>query len=731
MKQIYSYTGTKKIYSPIKIKKEFKQKHIFLVIICLLFIPFNFLHSQVFEFDSINSTVRVEGFVKVDNDCNGAPNPPPPKSNLIQSFIRSGVHNYYILSDLFLTHVCDHVPFEVSAWARGEFLLDGDNTDTLEIKWLNCANVKAFSELFNALAWGTEEFTLNFVIKGQPIGAPVTCYYEWRHFGAGLTEHEWDLEDPVFSDSYFSLDDTIQWNPNEPFYFADPPDFTGWNLLEKDSTFQTFIGDTITLVLGSYVGDTITNQVPPHAFHNSDKAYAVQHGWIKLSLKQPADPLGSYMLFSNDIGADREFSDSKNPGNEFMDPGDMYRWRMDNIFSTNSYGQFDDAMAFFTDPKPYSIATGAPTCSGLPVNSLTNLYFDLDGFDALNVSLNQHVIFGPGLPSVAKFNSTCIHNSEYLWISYDDDKPEHYVDSIPTSSFSPGLWHTYGTSPERDEIIGLHVLPYYPSPCVPYPYADESYVSKYLDPNPDSIIQLNDDDIDALDIKSNACAFNYFSPDHEATYGLLPGSIYEVRSIGPTPSIEVINGNTHLGLPVGTDINAFEFVWLYDTLENRYGLALLFSVDDDDPLTPVNESGALNPAMIYGSFLNGTYFEYLIDPLDEDIDAIAANSTPWLDPSIILSINETKVPENRNIISNYPNPFSDYTNIIYNVLESNHVELSIYDMHRRKVATLVDEYMIKGVHSHQFNASGLIPGVYVCSLRYGSINVIKKIMIIK
>lgn len=55
-----------------------------------------------------------------------------------------------------------------------------------------------------------------------------------------------------------------------------------------------------------------------------------------------------------------------------------------------------------------------------------------------------------------------------------------------------------------------------------------------------------------------------------------------------------------------------------------YFLALLFSVDDDDPVTTgVDESGGLNPNMIYASFLTGGYFELLTEPLDDDIDALA------------------------------------------------------------------------------------------------------------
>jgi len=52
-------------------------------------------------------------------------------------------------------------------------------------------------------------------------------------------------------------------------------------------------------------------------------------------------------------------------------------------------------------------------------------------------------------------------------------------------------------------------------------------------------------------------------------------------------------------------------------------LAVLFSVDEDDPLTPtVDESGGLEPRMIYQSYLTGRSTRLLEQPLADDIDAL-------------------------------------------------------------------------------------------------------------
>ena len=118
-----------------------------------------------------------------------------------------------------------------------------------------------------------------------------------------------------------------------------------------------------------------------------------------------------------------------------------------------------------------------------------------------------------------------------------------------------------------------------------------------------------------------ACPFWYFSADHEANLGLDPGGIYLVMTGGGF--MQVIDEFNHLGIPESTDIDAFEFVWLEEPQEpGPLYLALIYSVDDDDPLTPGNESGGLNPNMIYASFMTGYSFQLITDPLEDDVDGL-------------------------------------------------------------------------------------------------------------
>jgi M6 family metalloprotease-like protein len=79
--------------------------------------------------------------------------------------------------------------------------------------------------------------------------------------------------------------------------------------------------------------------------------------------------------------------------------------------------------------------------------------------------------------------------------------------------------------------------------------------------------------------------------------------------------------------------------------------------------------------------------------------------------------NSKKIPADYAISPNYPNPFNPETIIKYQIPESGLVQLKIYDLLGRDVATLVNEVKSAGSYSINFDASDLPSGVYIYSLR--------------
>ncbi|MEX2632847.1 MAG: S8 family serine peptidase [Balneolales bacterium] len=90
-----------------------------------------------------------------------------------------------------------------------------------------------------------------------------------------------------------------------------------------------------------------------------------------------------------------------------------------------------------------------------------------------------------------------------------------------------------------------------------------------------------------------------------------------------------------------------------------------------------------------------------------------------------------KVADQLTLHPNFPNPFNDRTTIRFDLMESNHVELVIYDLIGRRVATLVDEYRGKGPHILEFDTSGMATGAYMAILKTDGVSRFDKMMLIK
>ncbi len=85
-----------------------------------------------------------------------------------------------------------------------------------------------------------------------------------------------------------------------------------------------------------------------------------------------------------------------------------------------------------------------------------------------------------------------------------------------------------------------------------------------------------------------------------------------------------------------------------------------------------------------------------------------------------------------NLAQNYPNPFNPTTTIEFTLPQDGRVVLKIYDITGREVVTLVDEERKAGVyHQVVFDASRLASGVYFSRLESGSLQSIKRIVLVK
>lgn len=91
----------------------------------------------------------------------------------------------------------------------------------------------------------------------------------------------------------------------------------------------------------------------------------------------------------------------------------------------------------------------------------------------------------------------------------------------------------------------------------------------------------------------------------------------------------------------------------------------------------------------------------------------------------------TELPEAYSLDQNYPNPFNPVTTIQFNLPQSADVNLAVYDVLGRRVATLINGTMASGRHSVNFNASDLPSGMYLYRLTTPAGEMSQKMLLIK
>jgi hypothetical protein len=79
----------------------------------------------------------------------------------------------------------------------------------------------------------------------------------------------------------------------------------------------------------------------------------------------------------------------------------------------------------------------------------------------------------------------------------------------------------------------------------------------------------------------------------------------------------------------------------------------------------------------------------------------------------------------------YPNPFNASTTISYELKAISEVELCIYNLMGKKIATLVNQQQTAGKHSVIFDAGNLDSGIYIFRLRTGSLEQRGKLLLLE
>lgn len=88
-------------------------------------------------------------------------------------------------------------------------------------------------------------------------------------------------------------------------------------------------------------------------------------------------------------------------------------------------------------------------------------------------------------------------------------------------------------------------------------------------------------------------------------------------------------------------------------------------------------------------------------------------------------------PQKYELLQNYPNPFNPVTKIDYYISQKSFVEIIIYDMLGKEVASPVKEIKEAGYYTADFNGSFLASGIYFYRLKACNFTEIKKMILMK
>jgi hypothetical protein len=91
----------------------------------------------------------------------------------------------------------------------------------------------------------------------------------------------------------------------------------------------------------------------------------------------------------------------------------------------------------------------------------------------------------------------------------------------------------------------------------------------------------------------------------------------------------------------------------------------------------------------------------------------------------------TTTPTTCRLHPPYPNPFNAATSLLFDMPESGHLRLVVYDEAGREVQTLVDGWKPEGTHRVTFSGAGLTSGLYIAVMETRTFRATQRLLLVK
>jgi hypothetical protein len=124
----------------------------------------------------------------------------------------------------------------------------------------------------------------------------------------------------------------------------------------------------------------------------------------------------------------------------------------------------------------------------------------------------------------------------------------------------------------------------------------------------------------------------------------------------------------------------------------------------------------------------------LLDPVTNTItfsENLISNFVVLSGQPLATSVRDASAPAVFELKQNYPNPFNPGTTIVFDLSENADVRVAVYDLRGRKLTELLNQQMISGSHTVQFDGTDYESGVYFYELKVGERSRVMKMELVK
>lgn len=214
-------------------------------------------------------------------------------------------------------------------------------------------------------------------------------------------------------------------------------------------------------------------------------------------------------------------------------------------------------------------------------------------------------------------------------------------------------------------------------------------------------------------------------------FGFPPHAYYMKKSEGGNWSAPVLANNSGNGWGGSLFVDRYgkAHVTWNETSGNFYTGNLFYASNNSGTWLDqaiLSDGRTYNGVLVLDESGRGHALAYNGDTFESQ-EMVVVNSTGTL-----TGIGDTPPrPEGFRLHQNFPNPFNPSTHIQFEISESGHVSLKLYDLLGQEVAALVDAVLEAGVHRSRLDGSNLSSGVYFYKLRTEGVSETRKLILVK